>query len=425
MTDAEFFASGHGVMMRFISWGPVAFGVRLAIAAAVLLLLPARIIGVHSFPMVGDDRGFWFEPNWSLMFVLVFPSLFGGLVHMIALMRNALALLTSDSLRVILKRGLPATDFEAYVASHISRRARSFAVLCATLAIVLTAVHGATLGQFLLSPQGKPPMLDWTTMFVAGSVRYASNVAFDLIAYAIEAFAIFIGFFFVLKFWMFLSVFSRTIRDDSSEYKFNPLLHDPDRTLGLRPLGAFMNLYLLLVIIFEIYVLGRRLQLIGKAGEFTLSTYLTALVPGTPLLKNLLDPKMYQWPSIDAGLWALLIFLTLPLIVGAYFPLWTLRRYVRKRRDDLWAESARKYEEAEERGDEAEAATLAKRMTQLKGTQLWPNGDALGWRLLLGSILIGIAAWAPPLFVGLLSTATTIEVGKWLVGLRVTLRGGG
>ena len=110
-------------------------------------------------------------------------------------------------------------------------------------------------------------MLDWTTMFVTGTVRYGSNVAFDVVAYAIEAFVIFIGFFFVLKFWLFLSVFSSTLRSDASDYEFQPLLHDPDRTLGLRPLGRFMNLYLFLVIVFEIYILGRRLQLIGKAAS--------------------------------------------------------------------------------------------------------------------------------------------------------------
>ena len=132
---------------------------------------------------------------------------------------------------------------------------------------------------------------------------------------------------------------------------------------------------------------------------------------------------MYQWQTIDAGLWALLIFLTLPLVVGAYFPLWTLRRYVRKRRDDLWTESARAHESAKERGDEAEAEKLAKKMKQLEGTQLWPNGDASGWRLLLGSVMIGIGAWAPPLCASLLAAAATLELGKLvLLGVRRTIR---
>lgn len=423
VTDAEFFASGHPVMRRCIDWGPVAFGVRLGLAMALLLMLFAGIIGVHTFPMPGDDRGFWFEPNWSLMFVIVFPSIFGGLVYMIALMRDALSRLTSDPLRVITNiQGEPAHDLEEHIAKRMAARAVAFSVLCAVLAVVLTGVHGASLARFLVQRQGTPPILDWTTMFAMGRVPFAWNAAFDVLAYAMEALVIFIGFFFVLKFWLFLSLFSSTLRDETSGYTFRPLVYDPDRRLGLRPLGAFMNLYLLLVIVFEVYVLGRRLQLIGKAGEFSVSGYITTLAAHASTLRNVVDPRMYQWGTIDAGLWALLIFLTLPLIVGAYFPLWTLRRYVRKRRDNLWADSARAHEEARERGDDGEAEKLAKRMSLLEGTQLWPNGDARGWRLLAASLAVGVAAWAPPLCASLIALALSLELGKWLLGLKRFLR---
>lgn len=406
-------------MSRFIDLGPVAFGVRLGVASAFLLLLPAAIVGVHSFPLPGDDRGLWFEPNWSLMYVIVFPCLFGGLVHVISLMRDALRRLTTE-VKVILRNGEPATDFEAYIANRMAAGATRFRWLCISLAAVLTAVHGATLARFLITREGTPPVLDWTTEFTTGRIAFTSNVAFDLLAYSVECFVIFVGFFFVLKFWFFLNIFSRALRDDSTDYTFDPLIYDPDQRLGLRPLGAFMNLYLLLVIIFEAYVLGRRLQLIDKAGDFTLSAYVTALADRGHLLANVLSDQMYQWHTIDAGLWALLIFMTLPLIVAAYFPLWTLRRYVRKRRDNLWAESARAHEEAKKRGDDIEAANLIRKMSQLESTQLWPNGDSEGWRLLATSAAISVAAWAPPLCAWLIGMAITVETGKWFGKLRAT-----
>jgi len=56
-------------------------------------------------------------------------------------------------------------------------------------------------------------------------------------------------------------------------------------------------------------------------------------------------------------------------------------------------------------------------MMQLEGTQLWPNGDARGWRLLIGSVMIGVAAWAPPLCASLIGAATTLEIGKLILGL--------
>src|SRR5688500_11140742 len=95
MTNAEFFASGHPVMKRLIAWRPVAFSVRLGLLGAVLLLAGAWIAGVHSYTVIPTaDRGFWFEANWSLMFPVVFPAVFGGLIYMINLMRDALTSLT-------------------------------------------------------------------------------------------------------------------------------------------------------------------------------------------------------------------------------------------------------------------------------------------------------------------------------------------
>jgi hypothetical protein len=424
MTNAEFFASGHAILRRLIAWGPIAFGVRLGLAGALLLLLGARIAGVHSFPVGDDDRGFWFETNWSLMYPLVWPAVFGGLVYMINLMRDAIARLTSEPLGVIRRKG-DAPDFGDYIASEMSRNVAGFTTVCITLAVVLQGIHAATLVQFLIRRRGAPPMLDWTTMFVSGRPSFTANVVFDAVAYVFEAFIIFLGFFFVLKFWMFLQVFSRALRDDAAPYEFHPLVHDPDQRLGLRPLGRFMNVYLVLVIVFEVYVLGRRLQLIGKSGVFSLSEYLTAMVDVVSNYKIALDPRMYQWSTIDGGLWGLLIFLTLPLIVGAYLPLWTLRRYVAKRRDDEWAASARAHEEAKERGDDAAAESLARKMQFLQKTQLWPNGDAIGWRLLVTSVAIALAAWAPPLFVAIAGVAVTLQVGKWLIGIRPRLSGSG
>ena len=402
-------------MKRALAWGPVAFSVRLGLAAAVLLLVGARIAGVHSFPFAGDDRGFWFEANWSLMYTVVFPGVFGGLIHMINLMREALIRLTRADVHVIKKRDGNAADFELYIASEMSLRARRLTALCLGLSVVLTAVHGASLARFLVQRAGAPPILDWTTMFSAGHVSYGRNVIFDVLAYSFEALTIFLGFFFVLKFWTFLHVFSRALRDSGVPYEFDAMIHDPDGRLGLRPLGTFMNVYLLLVIIFEMYVFGRRLQLIGKGGDYTLSGYVTTVVDGAHKVGNVLNGDLYQWMTIDAGLWALLIFLTLPLIVGAYLPLWTLRRYVRKRRDDLWLNSSRAHEEAKRRGDEIEAAKLATEMSQLERTQLWPNGDARGWRLLILSIFIAVAAWAPPLCAALLAAGAFLELWKWVV----------
>jgi hypothetical protein len=148
----------------------------------------------------------------------------------------------------------------------------------------------------------------------------------------------------------------------------------------------------------------------------------TALSDRAHLLGNALSERMYQWQTIDAGLWALLIFMTLPLVVAAYFPLWTLRRYVRKRRDDLWKESVRGHDEAVERGDDIEAARLWKKISQLKSTQLWPNGDSEGWLLLSGSVAISIAAWAPPFCAWLIGVAATVGAGKLLGNLKASRR---
>ena len=404
------------MLKRAIAWGPVAFSVRLGLKGVALLLIVARIIGVHSYPQNGDNRGIWFEPNWSVMYTIVFPAVFGGLIYMITLLRKALGRLTQIA---VIRKAVNGSDdhvpaFEAYVAAEMAKSARPLTWVCAGLAVTLSVIHGAGLIFFLLS-RGRPPVDDWTTMYRLGSVPFWGNLLFDIVAYSFECFIIFLGFFFVLKFWLFLHIFSLALRRSGVPYEFDPLVHDPDQTLGLRPLGEGINLYLLLVVVFETYVLGRRLQLITKAGEYTLSEYLTKLVDGSWSFQRVIDPRLYQWNTIDAGLWALLIFLTLPLIVGAYLPLWTLRRYLKQRRDDLWLESARAHDDARRRGDEQEASALEKRMLQLGKAQLWPNGDASGWRLLGLAVAIALAAWAPPLCAALVATGLGVEIASSVV----------
>jgi hypothetical protein len=421
MTDAEFFASGHTLLKRMIAWGPLKFAAFLGATAVILLLVPARIVGVYSFPWRGENVGFWFEPNWSFVYAIVLPFLFGSFVHMISLMRRALRRLTSEQLHVITKNGKPAKDFEKYISNRLARRARSLMITSTSLAASLTILDFANdVGTVALYRPRMPSHVDWSTMFVVNhAIPAARNLAFDVVAYSAEGLAIFLGFFFILKFWTFLMVFSDSLRHTNVAFEFDPLVHDPEQRLGLGPLGEFMNVYLTLVIVFEFYILGRRLQLIGKGSDFTISTYLGALTSGAQsvanALSNVLNAKFYQWNTIDFGLWLLLICLTLPLIVGAYFPLWTLRRYVARRRNELWDESARAHEDAKRGGKDAEATKLKIRMKQLEHTQLWPNGDMLGWHLMAISVAIGLAAWAPPLCAYLIALAVVFNLGRWLI----------
>lgn len=424
----SFLAGRTAVLASVLNWNPVTFFVRTSLISVVLLLLPSYWLGIHDLTYGKQNVGFWYEPNWSLMFPIVLPAIFAGFLYLSSLMVTALRDLEDPNLRVI------TSESELRLEDDFSQRfhrvrwitlatAAGLALLLVFLdtlslqAVYSAAWRGDEIPSEYLNWSGplQASSQDWSTAFTfTPDVHWTSNLVFTLLAYSFEAGVIFLGFFFIFSFWRYFRFISQIINPARSTiFTFHPI--DTDTRLGLRPLGRIMNMYLGLVLIFEAYVFLHRLQLIGRSPRFTIPSYLGELLAAYPSLPNLFDRRLLAFDSVNIGTWMLLIFMTLPLLAAAYFPIWTLRRYLAIRRDALWRDYAREHEAAVTRGDDKQAALLHTRMNMLNGVELWPNGDAAAYRLLSYAAALAIAAWAPPVLLALIALGVCGEVLSLLV----------
>jgi len=159
---------------------------------------------------------------------------------------------------------------------------------------------------------------DWSVAFVFTDVSRTANLAFDALAYTVQGVAIFLGFFCLMKFWLFMQAFSISLRDRGRPYEYKPWLYDPEHRLGLKPIGRIFNIFLLIVVAFQVYVLIHRLQQIHLRGSYRINEYLNKLFSGRNTFTSVTDGSLYSWQTIDEGTWLLLILMTLPMIAVAY-----------------------------------------------------------------------------------------------------------
>jgi hypothetical protein len=404
MDAAGLVVSGHRYAEKIVRSGPLKFAGWLSVAAIIALLLPARFIGVHSLPGTNEDVGIWWQANWSLQFVVVLPAIFGGFVALAYWSHGALGTLCDAKRSVIVKSdGAPADDYHTYISRLLRTSARRVTWTAIVLAIILSLVDILTVVRAVRQWDQRGSLdgyeSDWSVAFTFTDVSRSANLAFDALAYTVQGVAIFLGFFCLMKFWLFMQAFSISLRDRGHPYEYKPWLYDPEHRLGLKPIGRIFNIFLLIVVAFQIYVLIHRLQQIHLRGSYRINEYLNKLFSGRNTFTSVTDGSLYSWQTIDEGTWLLLILMTLPMIAVAYFPLWKLRGYIKRSIEKFYDEDMLQLEAAKTRGDSETADRLQERIECWLKAEVWPNGDDAGWRLLGANVAISLAAWAPPLFI--------------------------
>jgi len=100
---------------------------------------------------------------------------------------------------------------------------------------------------------------------------------FDIVAYMFQTGLIFLGLFFLMKYWMFLRAMVQIIDRDRPPYEFKPWVGDLYRRLGLKPLGSVFNLFLTVIVLFQLYGLYHRIELIDAAHNTPAGTYLKTI----------------------------------------------------------------------------------------------------------------------------------------------------
>jgi len=217
---------------------------------------------------------------------------------------------------------------------------------------------------------------------------------FNIIAYIFEGCFVFLFAFITLKFLTFLRVLSSTIRGRYRErgFIFTPFWHDPAHCLGLSPVGVPYTAFIALATAVAGFAFLHRLQLLSEVGSGW-SGYVQDLKTLLAGDWSVLVPLL-RWSSITTGMFAMLVTLTIPAGVIAYFPLYQIRRLIQREIEDENDVYQKKKELAT---TDEQRAELAERHRILKSTNVWPNGDATAYLSMSIWVSLFAAAIYPPL----------------------------
>lgn len=427
----EFLYKGHPWLGRLLTLRPWKIAALFSILAILFLLIPAKLIGIHL--MTRSDGvwvGFWQRPSWSVMYPIILPLIFAGTVWLSNYMRAVIETLVHKRVKVITKNdGGEATDYEQAFSNRLGAMARPlwFTIVLLTLAIMFFDTRQMWSG-YIRHYAGEAHQfggMDWSVAFIEKPFTFHSrvptpteNLLFDVVAYSFEAAAIFLGLFWVAKFWVYLKVFSDSMNPDEPPYRFNPLVYDPYKRLGLYPMGRLFNGFLLIVVAFQVYVFWHRLEQMTLFNtSSSLNFWQKIISPLNPF--NLLNPSSY-FGILDPGMKMLLGFNTVPVLVVSYFSLLTLRRYVLEQRERASLEHGRELDEARKAGNHARTRMLEEKIDLLKDASVWPNGDLTAKRFLFIMIALIFTALLPPLLLYFVAAGLILEIWRSLTrSLRV------
>jgi hypothetical protein len=390
------------------------------------MLFPAWLINIHSIPCGSKGNfGFFYKLNWSLMYTIILPLIYALIIWLSDRIKESVFDLCDAKLQVINPK---ISGFTPDYPQAVSNRLESLAGLTILLSLMLTIIISVAdtwdlwwgfYDHHTFPCSVKP---DWDTPFTGFNCDFyekncasylgpcqsiqcdgyipptkTANFLFDLIPYLFQGIAIFLAFFWVGKFWSFLQIFSNQLSLKDSPYKFDPMVSD--KRLGLRPMSKIFNGFLLVTVLFQAYIFYHRLQLIAlfRQNSSTI-TYVHDVVRHLGSSDLFFELKYYAFDGVDTSTWILLSFMTVPIIVICYVPLWSLRKYVIRRRDALWRENARRRDEALRENKYREAEEYENKINALNGAEVWPNGDATARRFLIVMTVLGISSLLPQMF---------------------------
>jgi hypothetical protein len=451
---------GEPVLGSFFTLRPWKVAGIWIIAVVVFLDFPAWIIGVHSVKTLRGDWGF-FHGNWAMAFTVWLPVIFGGCAWISRRLSEAVNLLIRSDVQVITTYGGKEHNKKFLDAFAARMASRSFCVFweAVALAIILSCLDTYDLWEgyytYLNSGIAKfdPPRIHhWNTAFLGwsffseptgssfitsyvglmssplgqgpllaaselcpGSTGVFWNLFFNIIAYIFQGLAIFLGCFFGFKFLTFFLALAHLSFRKNARFPFNPMWHDPQKRLGLRPLAPAFNGFMFLTVVFQFGVLWHRLELIihHSATNNSLGKYIQKLANiKEDTFDALTKADLYELGTIDLGGLLAMVTMAVPVAFICYFPLRRLRRHLTWKAAGVWALTMRQHDNAVENDDAHKAKKLKALINSRLEATIWPNGfaTALRYLFLMGALIL--AAWVPPVLAYLVGLGIVVELLK-------------
>ena len=417
-----FLYRGHRVLGRLFTLEPLVLFLALSIPSTVLLFVPAWILGIHLISLRTDSGlrsvGLLQNLNWSLMFPLVLPFLFGGMAWVSNQMRESVEDLTHPEVDVIKARSAEAGDYVQAFSDELARSGKVLILFAVTLTVLFSVVDLSALmrGSYLwFSNQSLHPGVpgypfkeadtDWTVAFTFVHSRYSAlgfataNLAFDSLAYLIQGFTIFLGLFWVGKFWLFIRTFVALIAEPGAPYEFDPMRRDFHQRLGLDGIGRLFNYFSSFLLIFQSYVFLHRLQIIARDGGMSVIEFLRVVFESSKNLKNPFQraAAFRNYSTLEnLGMWLLLIVTTIVILWTLKLML-NLKTYIEARKETLWTQYRRELTKAQLDGAVTDIISLQGDMKELRESTAWVNGDNAGPRFVVALLILAIVGWLPPI----------------------------
>ena len=395
----------------------------LAIPGTVMVLLSIPF-GVASIPAthatgLEQNLGLLYRANWTWPYVLVVPASLLLLRHLSWQIRSSVADLEEMGVLVQTERAAGRT-FVQRLTDKLDGTALITVVVCvaATLVFLVFDTLDLIRGYYAYAGAGASGLcphdffeVDWAVAFAAGecwdSVQVVAqfdppslwrNAAFTVIAYSAQTLMLIAYLIWFARLTQFFFFLSSSLQ--GAEFEIVPMFDDPMRRLGLGPLGGIYNTFLTLILMFELYVAAHRVQQVALVNGLPIGAYLRDLLAVSSSPSQWLDASVHQFTTVDVGTGVLVVAVAAPITLICWFPLLQMRGYIRRRKLEFSKEFAVRRIKAKEEGDLEEVDRLARQVRQLDESNIWPNGDGVAQRFILGMAVIWLGAIFPIVFVG-------------------------
>jgi hypothetical protein len=345
----------------------------------------------------GCNVGFFYRPNWGLMYAIMLPVIFTLMSSILVKSRLAVNALSSAEIRVI--SPARAGDTQGFEDSlYLAMRVWKVWIYLIASAAAVTAT-GWTV--YLLRTNPSATGDDW-----AGQIPQ-----FAIFVFIIQGIYIFLGVFWVLKFTSFVVSFIRLAVGRTTGFRLNPMLYDPTRRMGLGIMGGLLNQFAVATLLFESYVAIYGIQAAADTHKLSLGQYFQETLSSTKLsqLFSLADfPRPFHFSG--AGVFALVALSVLLWIVYIAIPVFCLCPRLIRMRKNTWRHHARRFELANRLNNKSLAKPLDRKFKALAASSFWPNGPTNGTGLAFALLVIPLLAIYPPVG-GYLATSGVIAAG--------------
>ena len=403
----------------------------------LVVMMLAFAFGVASIPVIYADGsatnvGIFWQPNWSLLHVIVVPLLL--LVGRRLSEHIESSLNDLEEMKVVVAR--EPGEAKALV-MKLGERIESSAPRLLLIVVVATAlvtvidtfhIYSGYVTHMTAPAQAGPcpfqfDELDWSVAFQDrecwGEIRVdpgfvprslGANLVFTTLAYALQTAVIIVTLIWLGKVAQFFFFLSSSIRGRDRNFTIEPVWEDPVKRLGLTPLGNIYNIFLSVILIFELYVAAHRIQQIALVKGITVWTYIQGLVQVVSTPSQWFDPEVHGFVTADAGTQFGIVGIALPVLIVCWFPLFRIRQYLQDKKSELSKEFAMRRDEAHKAGEEGRAEEFARRARLLEEANVWPNGDKTAQRFLVVMVVIWVGAVIPIAFVTLAAALAIPEL---------------